>query len=184
MGRVELLACMGLAMSASAWAGCGSGKSELLFEYVSTPPLLVAEADASLVVQVDRDGCAVVHLPAHDLRRGDYRWLLPAADLKRLQVDLDAAVRLGLEQEALRRLEKSTAQDSGMLLTIRDENLVQVRIASVGAKAGPVLELELTRLHEALAHRPGQAEWKLLGTLRDAAEAIADQAVAAARGKP
>jgi hypothetical protein len=179
MSRTMLLACLGLASSASAWADCGAQKSELLFEYVSTSPLLIAESDASSIVQVDKNGCAVVHLPAHDVRRGDYRWALPEADRARLKQRIDAANQHHLVQAQLERSIKAASEKSGLMMTIRDENLIELHIAKFDAGTKSETRLQLSGLRQALAHLPDRRDLQALAALGAEAEAIADRAVAA-----
>lgn len=176
MPRLHWIGLLGLALVQPAMAACGAKRAELMFEFVSTPPLLVAEADASTIVQIDTAGCAVVHLPAHDVRRGDYRLQLSATDREALDLRLDAANWDRIDANTLAKRATHGSNKAGApLFAIRDENLNEFWVGkrSHTAKAAHV---RVARLRQGLAYNPGDSEFTALDGLRAFAEGIADQA--------
>lgn len=174
------IALLLLMLSSSAWAGCNPKKSGLLFEYLSTPPLLVSEPDSTLVVMVDDAGCAVVHFPAHDLRRGDYQLQLARDELDELRADLAIAARHAVDASGIQRrvkarmLEKGTAGKE--LFAVRDENLVFFRIAEVKDKQGRDVDLRSTSLRSDLRNLPEDPGLIALGALDRRSGDISQQA--------
>jgi hypothetical protein len=175
MRRLSLLIFCLIAPIA-AHAECGAGKSVLLLEYVSTPPLLAAEPDASTIVQIDADGCAMVHVPAYRLEHGDYRLQLESIELTELRADLDATNLRGIDPGALgRRIQAKSMQQraQGLRVAIRDENLIQFRVPAT--KSGRAAALGLTGLRQALANALHDDQLLRLSRLQARLEAIAEQ---------
>lgn len=176
MRRLPVSAMLGLICAGPAQADCADARSELLFEVISTPPLLVAEADASTIVQVDNNGCAVVHIPAHDRRRGDYRWRLPAEEYRALVARLEAA-RLDKADplDAERQSPRPAASDAA-LVAVHDENLIELRIGPGLTGNKRERRLRLAHLRQDSARRPADSAVSALLELGTEAGRIADAA--------
>ena len=172
------LALIPLIASTLAFADCREDKSELLFEYVSTPPLLATDPDASTIVQVDAAGCAVVHFPAQSLYRGDYRLLLTTAEVSQLTAKLESAALHRIDPAAFdQRLKAMDSRKSRSepLVAIRDENLIQFRVPGAANKQNGRAALRLTGLRQALANHPQDEGLIALKKLEASAEALAEK---------
>ena len=176
MRRSPVFVILGLICSGPAHADCAGARAELLFEVISTPPLLVAEADASTIVQVDNSGCAVVHIPVHDRRRGDYRWRLPAEEYRTLVARLEAARLDKADPLDAERQSPRPAASNAALVAVHDENLIEVRIGPGLTGNKRELRLRHAHLRQDSARRPADSALNALLELSIGAGRIADAA--------
>jgi hypothetical protein len=172
--RVLLSGCMlaGVLCFDAALAAC---EAPMTVGFRSTPPLLAAEPDATLVVSVHDDGCVSVHLPAQFVYRGSWTLQLGGAELKQLQSEVKAAGLGAIDPAALRaRLdaERSSAKRTDTLWSVSDENIIEfIVVDSASKRSGTILRWP--RLREDLLNAPADRDLLGMAAVRDLLEELA-----------